>query len=157
MGLALVKKFIAILAGHSPEEDDEGSRAGHSDSGSVTHRVKSKPSAPKADANGFVKGGGAAIAAGSNLPSHWLEKRRALQVVGIHVQTIVLLAIHARLAGPSAKTGRSARSCAGSLHWNGCIALRAKQSSNTAYGSASPVTSAGCLASLRRGRFSNGW
>jgi hypothetical protein len=77
----LFEIFIAVLAGHSPEEDDEGSRAGHSDSGSVTHRVRSKPVA----SNGVAKVGGAAAPLGSNLPSHWLEKRKALQVLGLHV------------------------------------------------------------------------
>ncbi len=70
-----------MLTGHSPEEDDEGSRAGHSDSGSVTHKVRSKPVA----SNGLAKGGAAGAALGSNLPSHWLEKRKALQVVDVKV------------------------------------------------------------------------
>ena len=70
-----------MLAGHSPEEDDDLSRhtgSGHSDSGSVTHKHRPKTSSGY---NGAPKSSAAALAtAASSLPGQWLEKRKALQV-----------------------------------------------------------------------------
>lgn len=67
------------LTGHSPDDDDDASRptgSGQSDSGSVTHhKVRPKPY------NGAARSlSTAGTAATSNLPSHLLEKRKALQV-----------------------------------------------------------------------------